>query len=133
MPFLLPAWLTFGIATFGVSGWGALLYFFYVAPALLVSLTVLAFIADYPKKGTERPPADARLLWALYASIFLHGLFLVDGDDSEEGLGSIASKLLGRWFIEASSAISMLLFWVSFGLLVFSFVYFIGQRAKQRH
>ena len=131
MIFLLPLWLTFGIAALGVNGWGGLFYFFNVAPLLLVSLAALAFIADYPKKGEQRPARDAQLLWALYASIFLHGLFLVDGGDTSESVGSVASHVVGGWFVGISSAISTTLFWVSAGLLIFSFVYFIGQRAKQ--
>lgn len=99
MAFVLPLWLTLGRSLpFDVGGWMMLIYIFTLAPAIFVIFLVFHLLlskrADV-KKTKRIDSSDALLLIGLYVSLFLHGLFVVDGGDTAESVNSIASKYLG--------------------------------------
>jgi hypothetical protein len=120
MIFVLPLWITIGRSLFGVGGWDVLFTFFIVAPILLISMLVIGLLisgrSDVKASGLVSP-LDARLLTALYLSIFIFGFFLVGGGDTEESVKSVATQLLGGQFLDASQSISEWSLWLASALL----------------
>lgn len=133
MAVLLPLWLTFGRALLGSGGWGTLIYLIYIAPVLLVALSVITIlIRQSPRFKLEWLVTDwqAILLSLLYGSIFLHGFFLVDGGDSADSINSVATKLLGSGFQDASAMLSIWLYFAAVILLAVMFVAALAARFR---
>lgn len=123
MILFLPFWLTIGRMLLGVGGWGIFFYIRVAVPALLVILPIIAYMAivSTPKGGIRG--YNAVVLWVTYALIFLQGFFAVDGGDTEESVGSVASHLFGRGFIDASTSLTYVFYWASIVALMCSFVW----------
>jgi len=109
MSIFLPFWLTIGKSMlFGIGGWVGLAYIFTVAPAIFVIFWLFLMLLTLRKDTILTNSigiVDARLLLALYTSIFAHGIFLVDGGDTAGSLNSIATKYFGIT-LELSSVLS---------------------------
>ena len=134
MVFILPLWLVLGRALFGSYGWGTIIYFFTVAPILLVSLLILGFLVKVNKTPDGRGYLsiyDSSLLTALYTAVFLHGFFIVDGGDTEESLNSVATKILGKSFQGTSEALGAFFFYIAALILTITFIVFLYERAKK--
>ncbi len=116
MAIFLPFWLTFGKTLFAEGGWFTVIYLFTIAPLLLVSLLVVWFLLrsrpDVKQSGRVGT-VDATVLLSLYTTIFLHGIFLVDGSDVKGDSGSIATAVAG-----ISQSLSMGFAIVLFGLSI---------------
>lgn len=134
MVFIMPLWLIIGRAMFGSFGWGTIIYFFTVAPILLISLLILGFLVKTRKAADGKSYlglVDSSLLTMLYATVFLHGFFLVDGGDTEESLNSVATKILGKSFQSTSEALGEIFYYLAALLLAITFIVFIFERVKQ--
>lgn len=117
MAIILPLWITLGRGFFGSGGWTTLALLISVAPIMLCGLLFLAFfIRSRPRVRTDNAVSkiDAVLLTVLYLSIFLYGIFLVDGGDTPESINSLASLVLGDGFIAISGVVSSFLIGITF-------------------
>lgn len=135
MSFFLPFWLTIGKSMlFGIGGWVGLAYIFTVAPAIFVILWLLFILLALRKDVRETNSigiVDTLLLYALYITIFAHGIFLVDGGDTQESVNSIATKYFGITH-QTSSILSVVLMVVFFALILICFSLFIYEMATKR-
>lgn len=106
---VLPLWLLIGRVFFGVIlGWHYALQLF-LAPLLFVFLAVVATLV-WASKGVRESRAvsrlDATLLTSWYISILSYGFFVVDSVHSTEPGTSVATKLFGQQFRDASFTIA---------------------------
>ncbi|MCU1556974.1 MAG: transporter [Microbacteriaceae bacterium] len=106
---ILPLWLLIGRVFFGVIlGWHYAIGLF-LAPLLFVFLAVVATLT-WARKRTRRSGAvshtDAVLLSFWYFAILCYGFFVVDSVHSEEPGTSIATKVFGQQFRDASFTIA---------------------------
>ena len=80
MVFILPAWLIIR-AFFSTFGWMTIVLIVTVIPGLVICLVILGVLLknriDFAGEKTMKVK-EAILFTALYASIFLYGIFLVD-------------------------------------------------------
>jgi hypothetical protein len=109
MILLVPAWLIVGRGLLGSVGWISLILLITVVPVLLVVTTVqtvLVMVRKDVRSSHMVSALDAKLAVVYYVTMFLFGLFLVDGGDTEDSVASVASRLLGRGFVEASSVLA---------------------------
>ena len=98
MVFFLPFWLTFGRGLLGSGGWMTIMYIFTYAPMLLVGLLAVWFLLRFRADVRETKSIgslDSIVLLALYVSIFLHGIFLLDGGDTPDSVNSVAMHVFG--------------------------------------
>jgi ABC-type nickel/cobalt efflux system permease component RcnA len=106
---ILPLWLLIGRVFFGVIlGWHYAIGLF-LAPLLFVFLAVVATLT-WARKRTRRSGAvsrtDAALLSFWYFAILCYGFFVIDSVHSEEPGTSIATKVFGQQFRDASFTIA---------------------------
>lgn len=106
---VLPLWLLLGRVFFGVIlGWHYALQLF-LAPLLFVFLAVIATLVWASKSVRESGAVsrlDATLLTSWYVSILSYGFFVVDSVHSTEPGTSVATKLFGQQFRDASFTIA---------------------------
>jgi hypothetical protein len=106
---VLPLWLLIGRVFFGVIlGWHYALQLF-LAPLLFVFLAVVATLVWASKRVRESGAVsrlDATLLTSWYISILSYGFFVVDSVHSSEPGTSVATKLFGQQFRDASFTIA---------------------------
>ena len=101
MAVVLPLWLTVGRMLLGTFGWVTMI----ALPGIIILFFLLLFIPRRAKKfsdGINKPVISlttATILAGLYASIFIAGIFIVDGGDTEGSVGSVASRIFGKDFI----------------------------------
>ena len=106
---LLPLWLLIGRVFFGVIlGWHFAIGLF-LAPLLFVFLAVVATLTWASKRVREsravsRIDATALSLW--YFSVLSYGFFVVDSVHSSEPGTSIATRIFGQSFRDASFTIA---------------------------
>ena len=99
MSIALPLWLTVGkLALFNAGGWMTLIYLLQVVPIIFVVFWVLFILLAKRKDVRETKSIgsfDSVILILLYVSIFIHGIFLVDGGDTDESINSVAMNIFG--------------------------------------
>lgn len=131
MVFLLPFWITFGRSYFGSGGWLAFVSLFTTIPMLVVALIVINIIihfnATYKLERLVTKP-QAIVLALLYWCIFLYGIFIVDGGDTVESLGSVATRIFGKGFMNISTELGVFFYIASFILLLAAFIVALGGR-----
>ena len=106
---VLPLWLLIGRVFFGVIlGWHYAIGLF-LAPLLLIFLAVVTTIT-WARKSARRSGAvsrtDAILLSGWYFAVLCYGFFVVDSVHSTEPGTSIATKVFGQGFRDASFTIA---------------------------
>ncbi|GAA2183199.1 hypothetical protein GCM10009785_25770 [Brooklawnia cerclae] len=135
MAVVLPVWISFGRAVFGSGGWLMVIFTVTLAPALCVLLIVCRFLIPVGLDAAGRKTigeVEAILLAVLYLQVFLFGFFVVDGGDTLDSVGSVATEIFGKGFEEASSVLSGVTFVAAVALAVTILVYLAVQRAKLR-
>lgn len=135
MTFVLPFWLTLGRSMLGSSGHLTILYVFLIAPALfilMVIFNILIWARRDVRQKIEFGKLDSFLLLLLYISVFLHGLFVVDGSDTPESLSSVLTSLFGSHLLDVSSLLSGVAYTFSYLLLVICLVTFTGELLARR-
>ncbi len=106
---ILPLWLLIGRVFFGVIlGWHYAIQLF-LAPLLFVVLALVATLT-WARRHVRRTGAvsrlDAALLSSWYLAILCYGFFVVDSVHSDEVGTSVATKLFGQGFRDASFTIA---------------------------
>jgi hypothetical protein len=117
----LVLWVWIGRALFGSGGWWMLIFLVSVTPAMIVALTVTSILAI-----RQRQPASVGFLtngqfwWllAMWASLLLFGFFVVDFGDTRESISSAFSQLAGAAAVDASNALSLVVFVTAIGAYV---------------
>lgn len=135
MIFLLPFWLTFGRALLGSAGWVGLIMLFTVAPLLLIILVLFTWLV----KGRREVQAtkmvskkDAQLLTVLYSSFIVFGLFVVDGGDTSDSVGSVVTMAFGKSLEPLSNMLAGISFLVACICVLLGFILFISERVESR-
>lgn len=128
MALILPFWLILGRGLVGgSSGWVAVVYFFYVAPPLILSLLAMRLLVKTRVDALGQKhfgKVDSMLLSTVYLSVFLHGFFLVDGGDTEESVASVVTQLgvsneVSEFYGEVFFLTSLLLIIVTLAVLIY--------------
>ncbi len=106
---VLPLWLLVGRVFFGVIlGWHYAIQLF-LAPVLFIFFAVVTTIT-WARKSARKSGAvsriDAWLLSGWYLTVIAYGFFVVDSVHSTEQGASIATKLVGQQFRDASFTIA---------------------------
>ncbi len=106
---VLPLWLLIGRVFFGVIlGWHYAIGLF-LAPLLFIFLAVVTTIT-WARKSARRSGAvsktDATLLSGWYFAVLCYGFFVVDSVHSYEPGTSIATRVFGQGFRDASFTIA---------------------------
>ncbi len=110
MIFIIPLWLALGRGLFDIWGWWSAI-FLVLSPLICVGLLVMWLLIPKPRdeNGTKiLGKTDATILAALYGAALLAGLFIADAGDVGP-TKSIASFVVGEWFVAASSIIGWVL------------------------
>ena len=106
---VLPLWLLFGRVFFGVIlGWHYAIGLF-LAPLLFIFLavvTTLTWARMSIRRARAVSRADAALLTAWYVSVLCYGFFVVDSVYSTDPGTSIATRVFGQGFRDASFTIA---------------------------
>jgi hypothetical protein len=135
MILIVPLWLIVGRALLGSAGWITVILLITVVPALLVMMTILTILILVRRDVRANhivSPLDAKLGAIFYAATLLFGVFLVDGGDTEDSVGSVASHLFGRWFVEVSSIIAMILGVIATVALLAALIYAVIEMVRSR-
>lgn len=110
---IMVTWATLGHAFFGLMGWTVILLIAtMISPTLLVLMLLAKKAAPKYYDAQLKPVVDtmtANLYLVLYGLLFLFGIFVVDFGDTSNSDGSLASLMLGRGFISASTLIALII------------------------
>jgi len=134
MAVLLPFWITFGRGALGSGGWLSLILLFTVAPTLLIALSIISWlIRSRPsvKANQMVTQTEAYLMTAIYASVFLFGLFVVDGGDTPSSVYSVATKFLGQSFNSLSDYLGRAFFIITWILIAYVLVDSIIKKVRR--
>lgn len=104
-------WLTVGRALLGSFGWYTIIFIAY-SPFFIIAFLILGLLAkSYSDHGKKKQLSSllSQLIWALAGIAFLYGLFMIDGGDTEDSMGSAITHLFGGAFLDASGTISLIL------------------------
>lgn len=130
-------WLTVGRALLGSIGWLIFLFFIYPFPLAIPTVFIILFIIlaknikpiSKSKTGSILTRGDKASLYSLYISVFLFGFFLVDFGDVPNTSVSVATVIFGRDFINLSGTFSLVFFFLSLALYIYSIIkLFISNR-----
>jgi hypothetical protein len=106
---VLPLWLLIGRVFFGVIlGWHYAIQL-YLAPLLFIFLAIVSTLS-WARRESRRAGAvthiDAWLLSIWYLSVIAYGFFVVDSVHSDDHGASVATKVFGDQFRDASFTIA---------------------------
>lgn len=135
MILILPFWLTFGRSLLGSDGLLTLLYIFFIAPVIFITIlvfNVLIWARRDVRQELRLGKIDSFLLLLFYIFVFLHGFFVVDGSDSPESLNSVMTVFFGNHPAELSSFLGGVTYAISCLLIAICFVTFIYELVAER-
>jgi hypothetical protein len=103
-------WLTVGRALLGSLGWFTIIFFLY-SPFFIIAFFILGLLAkSYKDHGSKKLLSSfvSQLIVVQAVLVVVYSLFMIDGGDTEDSIGSVATHLFGSSFLDASGIISLI-------------------------